>query len=267
MSSPINPSGANAFSPSRLIAQAAERTGADFDFLMRTASRESNFDASARAATSSAAGMFQFIEQTWFAMVARYGDQHGMAEEAAAIQQNADGRFTISDPARREAVLNLRFDPEAASFMAGELAAENASRIESAIGRSPTTGELYAAHFLGAGGAIRLIQGVESNPTQRADQLFPQAAAANRPVFYQQGRALNAAELMEKLTGEAVTLTREVAQVRDANTSPVTAMASSWARFAQAGYGAARVGDGVLSPAVVEILASLRAPERSSSER
>lgn len=266
MSNPINPASGNAFSPSSLIAQAAERTGADFEFLMRTASRESGFDASARAATSSAAGMFQFIEQTWFAMVARYGDQHGMAEEAASIQQNGDGRFTIADPSQRQAVLNLRFDPEAASFMAGELAAENASRIESAIGRSPTSGELYAAHFLGAGGAIRLIEGVEANPSQRADQLFPNAAAANRPVFYDNGRPLNAAELMEKLTGEAVTLTREVAQVSDVNSS-VTAMASSWARYAQAGYGAARVGDGVLSPTVVEILASLRAPERSSSER
>ena len=128
MSNPINPAGANAVSPSRLIAQAAERTGADFDFLMRTASRESGFDAGARAATSSAAGMFQFIEQTWFAMVARYGDQHGMAEEAASIQQNADGRFHIADPARRDAVLNLRFDPQAASYMAGELAAENLDR-------------------------------------------------------------------------------------------------------------------------------------------
>lgn len=266
MSNPINPAGGNAFSPSRLIAQAAERTGADFEFLMRTASRESGFDASARAATSSAAGMFQFIEQTWFAMVARYGEQHGMAEEAASIQQNSDGRFTIADPAQRQAVLNLRFDPEAASFMAGELAAENAARIESAIGRSPTSGELYAAHFLGAGGAVRLIEGVQANPTQRADQLFPNAAAANRPVFYDNGRPLNAGELMEKLTGEAVTLTREVSQVSDVS-SPVTAMASSWARYAQAGYGAARVGDGVLSPTVVEILASLRAPERSSSER
>ena len=266
MTNPINPAGGNAFSPSRLIAQAAERTGADFEFLMRTASRESGFDASARAATSSAAGMFQFIEQTWFAMVARYGEQHGMAEEAASIQQNSDGRFTIADPAQRQAVLNLRFDPEAASFMAGELAAENAGQIESAIGRSPTSGELYAAHFLGAGGAIRLIEGVQANPTQRADQLFPNAAAANRPVFYDNGRPLNAGELMEKLTGEAVTLTREVSQVSDVS-SPVTAMASSWARYAQAGYGAARVGDGVLSPAVVEILASLRAPERSSSER
>lgn len=266
MSNPINPAGGNAFSPSRLIAQAAERTGADFEFLMRTASRESGFDASARAATSSAAGMFQFIEQTWFAMVARYGEQHGMAEEAASIQQNSDGRFTIADPAQRQAVLNLRFDPEAASFMAGELAAENAGQIESAIGRSPTSGELYAAHFLGAGGAIRLIEGVQANPAQRADQLFPNAAAANRPVFYENGRPLNAGELMEKLTGEAVTLTREVSQASDVS-SPVTAMASSWARYAQAGYGAARVGDGVLSPAVVEILASLRAPERSSSER
>lgn len=266
MSDPISNSGANALSPSSLIARAAQSTGADFDFLMRTAARESGFDANARATTSSAAGMFQFIEQTWFAMVSRYGAEHGLGDAAASIEQNTDGRFRVSDPAQREAVLNLRLDPQAASVMAGELAAENANRIESAIGRKPTSGELYAAHFLGAGGAVRLIEAVEANPNQRADQLFPNAAAANRPVFYDNGRPLKASELMENLTGEAVTLTRELASVTDAS-SPVTAMAASWARYTQGAYGSARVGDGVLTPAVVELLASLRAPERSSSER
>ncbi|MFW5660671.1 MAG: transglycosylase SLT domain-containing protein, partial [Oceanicaulis sp.] len=131
------------FPPRRVIADAAQRTGADFDYLMRTAARESSFDASAKARTSSAAGLFQFIEQTWLAMLHRHGDRHGYGEFAAAIEQDGRGRFTISDPAMKARVLDLRFEPEAASVMAGELAAENAGHLRAAIGREPSSGELY----------------------------------------------------------------------------------------------------------------------------
>ena len=52
-----------------VIRQAARETGADFEYLAQTAARESNFDPQAQARTSSAAGMFQFIEQTWLGMM------------------------------------------------------------------------------------------------------------------------------------------------------------------------------------------------------
>ena len=135
------------FSPSRLISDAASATGANFDFLMRTAARESNFDAGARARTSSASGMFQFIEQTWLAMVARHGDRHGYGDMAASVRQDGN-RFVVDDPQRRQEILDMRFDPRAASLMAGELTAENAAILRNATGREPSTGERYAAHFL-----------------------------------------------------------------------------------------------------------------------
>ena len=47
------------------IRQAARMTGADFQYLLATAQVESNFNPNAQAATSSARGLFQFIEQTW----------------------------------------------------------------------------------------------------------------------------------------------------------------------------------------------------------
>jgi len=260
MTDPLQSAGA-ALSPSRLIAQAAQRTGADFDFLMRTAARESAFDPAAKAATSSAAGMFQFIEQTWMAMVSRYGDRHGLGEAAEAITQTASGRFEISDPAQRRAVLDLRFDPEKASVMAGELAAENAGRIEAAIGRAPSTGELYAAHFLGASGAINLIEAVSVNPHQRADTVFPQAAAANRPIFYRDGQAVSVSDLLENLTGETGSVPQAPDVLPNANAPSAP---SSW--YAQAAYGVGRIGDGVLTPALVELLASLKAPERPEGE-
>lgn len=257
MTDPVRP-GSPPPAPAQLIARASERTGANFDFLMQTAARESGFDSQAQARTSSAAGMFQFIEQTWMAMVSRYGAQHGLGEAAASITQSASGRFDIADPQMREQVLNMRFEGSTAALMAGELAAENAGRIQTAIGREPTSGELYAAHFLGASGAITLIEQTQSNPGQRADQIFPAAAAANRNMFYEDGRPLNMAELNEKLTGQVSTYVPE-----PQSSAPQTAglAVSRW--YAQAGYGTGQVGDGVLSPALVEILASLGAPERA----
>ncbi|XBQ16067.1 MAG: transglycosylase SLT domain-containing protein [Oceanicaulis sp.] len=246
------------FSPRRVIEAAARATGADFDYLMRTAQRESNFDPGAKARTSTASGLFQFIEQTWLGMLSRHGAKHGHAELAKSIERGADGRFDIADPALRQAALDLRFDPEAAAAMAGELAAENAERLRASIGREPTSGELYAAHFLGAGGAARLINAVQADPGVRADTLFPEAAAANRPVFRPGGRPVTAAELLARLTGEAgpVEAPETVALARAA----AEAVAKS-PDVQAGGYKPFGAGAGVLTPALVELLASLDAPD------
>ncbi len=255
---------ARSFSPRQVIAQAAESTGADFDFLVRTAARESNFDPSAKAQTSSAAGMFQFIEQTWFAMVHRHGDKHGLHAEAGMIERDANGRFTIADPAERQRVLDLRFDPETASVMAGELAADNAALLRREIGREPTSGELYAAHFLGARGAGELITLAESRPLARADQAFPQAASANRPVFYDGGRPLTAKALLQRLSGEAAAIeapeSRPAADRSVAGSAGPVSTPSPTSPFGMGSFTAFQRGGGVLSPALVELLASLDAP-------
>lgn len=255
------------FSPRRVIADAARRTGADFDYLMRTAQRESSFDAGARARTSSAAGMFQFIEQTWLAMLHRHGADHGHGDIAAGIEQSSNGRFSIADPELRSRALDLRFDPEAASVMAGELAAENAAHLRGVIGREPSSGELYAAHFLGAGGAARLIKAVEADPGVNAETLFPEAAAANRPVFRPDGRPIRAAELLARLSGEAAPVTAPdrmaIAPRGGALAGEIgdgAAPASAPVRASAMRYAAFGTGSGVLSPALVELLASLDAP-------
>ena len=238
----------------RHIADAARSAGADFDFLVRTAARESNFDADAKARTSSAAGLFQFIEQTWLAMMKRHGGEHGFASEAAEITQRADGRFEVADPAARAAILDLRFDPAAASKMAAELAGENAGVLREALGREPSSGELYAAHFLGARSAAELIETVRRDPGARADALFPAAAAANRPIFYEGGRARSASEVLSVL-----------AETHDgANGAEPARPAAAPAAFASApsspGVPRQDAPGLILSPALVEILASLEAP-------
>ncbi len=278
MSDPLSVLGDALPSPRRLIADAARETGASFDFLVRTAQRESNFDPQARARTSSAAGLFQFIEQTWLGMVSRHGAKHGYGELAGAVTRDAQGRFQVSDPAQRDAILNLRFDARAASVMAGELAAENASILRSATGREPTEGELYAAHFLGAQGAARLIAHTADNPAQRADQLFPAAAAANRPIFFDQGRPRSVSEVLARLTGETSGSVEAPpawrASARAERPSPAPAESQSAVARAASALGVGETGSrggmgglaamgrtgSVLTPALVELLASLDAP-------
>lgn len=181
------------------VRTAASATGVDFDFLMRTARRESGYNTLAHAPTSSAAGLFQFVEQTWLGMVKRHGAAHGYARYAALIQQSADGRLSVPGEDARRAVMDLRFDPGASATMAGELAAEHAAYLRGRTGREPTGADLYAAHFLGPQGSAKLLEAVARRPTSEAAALFPDAAASNRGVFYRNGQARTVAELYADL--------------------------------------------------------------------
>jgi hypothetical protein len=84
--------------------------------------------------------------------------------------------------------------------MAGELTSDHASYLRGRVGRAPTAGELYAAHFLGPQGAARLIQAMQTSPGASAAALFPEAAGANRSIFYRGGRSLTVAEVYSNLT-------------------------------------------------------------------
>lgn len=180
------------------IRQASRATGVDFDFLMKTARRESALNPLAKARTSSAAGLFQFIEQTWLATVKKHGRQHGYGQYADLIHRGADGRWRVEGSARNM-VLDLRFDPRAASAMAAELTASNAAYLRGRTGKEPGAGDLYAAHFLGPAGAAGLMEAVATRPGASAASLFPEAARANRPIFYRDGRPATVAEVHANL--------------------------------------------------------------------
>jgi predicted component of type VI protein secretion system len=169
------------------IQQAAATTGASFEYLLAAAKIESNLNPRAAASTSSARGLYQFIEQTWFATLKERGAELGYGRYANAISRLDSGRYVVNDPAARQTILNLRNDPAANAAMAGALTQMNGEKLASAIGRAPTDGELYMAHFLGVGGAGRLINTAMNNPSASAARLFPAAAAANRSIFYSRG--------------------------------------------------------------------------------
>ncbi len=164
--------------------QAASATGTDFQYLLDTAKRESGLKTQAKSATSSASGLFQFVDQTWMGLVKKYGAQNGLGAYANAISQGKDGRYHADSPADRQAILALKNDPQTAALMAGHYANDTKNSLEGSLGRDVGNGELYAAHFLGADSACRLIKLNTSNPNACAASAFPQAASANRSVFY-----------------------------------------------------------------------------------
>lgn len=183
------------------IRRASASTGVDSDFLIRTAQRESAMNPNAKARTSSAAGLFQFIEQTWLATVKTHGAKHGYGQYADLIYRE-DGRWKVAGSARG-VVLDLRYDAQAASVMAAELTAQNAAYLRGRTGREPGAGDLYAAHFLGPAGAARMMSAMDTQPGASAVAMFPEAARANRSIFWRDGRPATVAELSANLSRSA----------------------------------------------------------------
>lgn len=183
------------------IKDAASATGASFEYLLSAAKIESNLNPRAQASTSSARGLYQFIEQTWLGTVKEGGASFGYGRYADAISKSSSGTYSVGDPSTRAEILALRDDPAANAAMAGVLTQSNSFKLTGAIGRRPTDGELYIAHFMGVGGASKLIASAEDNPNASGAALFPAAAAANRSIFYNRdGSARSVSQVYGVLT-------------------------------------------------------------------
>lgn len=176
------------------IARAAQATGVDFRYLLAQARLESSLDPSARAATSSATGLFQFTDGTWLQTLGRHGGDHGMAW----VQQAIAG----GDPAMRAQVLGLRYDADASALMAAELASDNKAGLTAQLGREPDSTELYLAHFLGIGGAGQFLSALSRDPARSAASVLPRAAAANPAIFYADGGARSLEGVMALMRGK-----------------------------------------------------------------
>lgn len=182
------------------IKQASNISGVSFQYMLTTAKMESDFDPTAGATTSSAHGLYQFIDQTWLGTVKEAGAQLGYGSYAEAITRTPSGTYTVDDPAMKRSIMKLRDDPEAASTMAAALTQSNGFKLTGLLGRRPSDSELYMAHFMGVGGAAKLIANAEDNPQAVGARLFPNAAAANRSIFYaKDGRARSVSEVYSVL--------------------------------------------------------------------
>ena len=180
------------------LKNAAAETGSDFSYLLGTAMRESSLKPGAQSSTSSATGLFQFVDQTWLGLVKNHGAKYGLGSMAQAINVTADGRYHADNDADRGKILSLKKDPQISALMAGEYTRTTQGTMEADLGRQVCGGELYAAHFLGADGACKLIRGTVATPNASAAQLFPDAANANRDVFFHaDGSAKNLREVYD----------------------------------------------------------------------
>ena len=170
------------------IVRAAQAVQTDPVLLMAVADKESSFVTAVQAKTSSATGLYQFIERTWLGVVRDFGAKYGLEKEAALVTADANDRPAITDTAERARVLELRRDPYLSALMAGEMLKRDAGRIAQRIGRELTLGEVYLAHFLGADDAGEFLANVVNKPAAAAAVLLPGPARANRSIFFAAGR-------------------------------------------------------------------------------
>ena len=178
------------------IQKASVSTGVDFAYLMHKADQESGFKPDAKAATSSATGLFQFIKSTWLQMVKEHGAKYGLGEEAKAIEISQGGQASVKDKEMLEKIYNLRNDPVLSSSMAAEFTRDNKDYLDAKVGGRIGSTELYMAHFLGAGGAEKFLNVMRADPLTKAAEILPDAADANRSVFYgKNGAALSVSEI------------------------------------------------------------------------
>jgi hypothetical protein len=140
-----------------VINKASDTVGVDKSLMYAMAKQESGFDPSAGAKTSSAKGLYQFIKGTWKTMVEKYGSKYPILKERGP------------DDAEANAVAGALFIKENSEYLKKNGIPVNATTV-------------YAAHFLGAGGAKTLLT---ADPNKLAAQLMPQAAQSNDFIFYE----------------------------------------------------------------------------------
>jgi hypothetical protein len=143
----------------------------------------SSFSFRAKAPTSSAAGLYQFLEGTWLGVLKEHAAKHGYGAAADAISVVA-GRPMVTKPENRRWILSLREDPYLSALMACEVVKDSREQLSRGGDRSVTEGDLYLVHFLGSAGAARLLRLVEEKPDENATKAFQAAARANQAIFY-----------------------------------------------------------------------------------
>ena len=144
-----------------MLDEVAKTTGVDANLLKTFAAIESSFNPRAGAGTSTAKGLFQFIDDTWTGMLNKYGKKYGLSPSTSV------------------------YDPRANALMGAEFLKENQKGLKS-INRGNSPVELYLAHFLGLGGARRLFSAPEGDPANL--HVDEKSIRANYDVFYKNGK-------------------------------------------------------------------------------
>jgi hypothetical protein len=118
---------------------------------------ESGGNPRAKAPTSSATGLFQFLNGTWMSLVKTHKPE------------------LVSLPPAK--LLSLRCDPQLCIELGARFTEDNLALI----GRQATGGDLYLAHFLGAGDARKLFRAAPQTPVE--ELVSPLVVQANRSIM------------------------------------------------------------------------------------
>ncbi len=174
----------------RYIREASEISGVSFDYMMAKAGHESRFEVNAAAERSSAEGLYQFTADTWLQQMKLHGAKYGYARLASQIYRDGRGRYRVKNPQDREEILSLRRSPRISALLAAEFAKSNQKILNDQIGGDISPVDLYLAHFMGPSGAVMLLRADKFTPYKYAADLFPEAALANPPIFYNEKKKM-----------------------------------------------------------------------------
>ena len=174
------------------IRLSALRTGVNFSFLMQLAEIESTFNTRSQSTSSSAAGLYQFKDDTWLEIVKRHGKKYGLGEYASQVDFFIDGsgnrRPMISDPLTFNHAMNLRHNPRISALMAAEYIKGNIKQLSQSTEHNIGSTEMYLTHFLGLSGAITFLDFLTNNPDKVAEDIFPGPASRNHNIFRYKSR-------------------------------------------------------------------------------
>ncbi len=186
------------------VRNASAKTGVDFSYLMEKAAVESGYRTDVKSSSSSATGLYQFIDSTWLQTMKQHGAEYGLGRYANAIQTRSDGRPYVADPAMKQEILDLRKDPNTSALMAAAFTKDNKDYLQDNVDGTIGSTELYMAHFLGAGGAAKFLNAMHDNPNRSARDLFPEAASANANVFVDKttGKAKSLKEIYDRFAAK-----------------------------------------------------------------
>ena len=166
-----------------LVAREGIGAGMDPSYLVRLADRESHFDPFAESSTSTAAGLFQFTDNTWLCSLREFGPGLGLVG-SDQIWRDRRGVCKASAPDERARLLALRSDARLSTRVAAAFSLRNYRVLSAELGRRPTRTELYLLHFFGEETGLRFLQTYHANPNASALSLAKAGALANREIFF-----------------------------------------------------------------------------------
>ena len=181
----------------------SKKTGVDFDLLIVTAMIESDLGRMTISSSSSARGIYQFIEPTWLVLMKRYGERIGYKAYADMIEINKETRqpqITHGGVVMRQKILDLRYNTRIAALIKAHQIKDEERVLRSfKNGQDINITDHYIAHMLGLSLARTFYQLKQSESviilSNLKNRKFHEAITLNKSFFYDSnGAGLSASD-------------------------------------------------------------------------